>query len=331
MIRRYAALLPLLCATTCLLWTTTALAQESQWTSEDISLSTPTGTLAGTLTLPRKQSGFPLAVIIAGSGPTDRNGNTVGAATGPASLRLLAEGLAQRGIASVRYDKRGIGASRSAGMRESDLRFEMLADDAAAWVKKYRTDSRFTTITIVGHSEGSLLGMLAAQRAPVDAYVSVAGPARRADIVLHEQLATALPSAMLAESDSVLARLVGGDTVSRTPKGLDALFRPSVQPYLISWFRYTGTIEIAKLGVSVLIAQGTNDFQVRPAEAAALASAAPRAVIVTVVGMNHVLKISPAERAQQLQQSYVDPSIPIAPQFLDAVVTFIQRAKPRRS
>lgn len=331
MIRRYGAILSLLCATAGPLWTATAHAQRLQWTSEDISLATPTGALAGTLTLPRRASGFPLAVLIAGSGPTDRNGNTVGASTGPASLRLLAEGLATRGIASVRYDKRGIGASRSAGMRESDLRFEMLADDAAEWVRKFRTDSRFTTITIVGHSEGSLLGMLAAQRAPVDAYVSVAGPARRADVVLHEQLATALPPAMLAQSDSVLARLVGGDTVSRTPQGLEALFRPSVQPYLISWFRYTGTIEIAKLGIPVLIAHGTNDFQVPLAEAAALATAAPWAVIVTVAGMNHVLKISPAERSQQVRQSYVDPTIPIAPQFLDAVVTFIQRAKPRKS
>ena len=301
-------------------------AQEPRWTAEDVSLTTPTGVLFGTITRPIALTRYPMVLLIAGSGPTDRNGNTIGAANGPASLRLLAEGLAARGIAALRYDKRSIGASRSAAVSESALRFDMLADDAAAWVRQLRTDPRVTSVSIIGHSEGSLLGMLATQRAPVDVFVSIAGPARRADLVLHDQLAAALPPALLAQSDSALARLAAGDTVTRTPPGLDALFRPSVQPYLISWFRYTPTVELAKLRVPVLIVQGTHDFQVMPTEATLLAAAVPRATTLVVEGMNHVLKVAPADRSQQIARAYVDPTIPLAAPLLDSLVAFVGRA-----
>lgn len=223
-------------------------------TSTDTTITTPTGNLAGTIMRPAGRARYPLVMLIAGSGPTDRNGNAIGASSGPASLRLLAEALSMRGIATVRYDKRGIGGSRAAGQREADTRFDMLADDAAAWVLALRADRHVTTVTIAGHSEGSLLGILVTQRAPVDAFISIAGPARRADQVLNDQLAAALPPGLLAQSDSVLARIAAGDTVMRSPSGLEALFRPSVQPYLISWFRYTPSVEITKLRVPVLIA-----------------------------------------------------------------------------
>jgi len=231
-----------------------------------------------------------------------------------------------RRIAAIRDDKRGIASSRSAAVSDSALRFVMLADDAAAWVRQARTDRRITTMSIIGHIEGSLLGMLATQRAPVDAFVSIAGPARCADLVLHDQLASALPTALLAQSDSALARLAAGDTVTQTPPGLDALFRPSVQPYLISWFRYTPSAVLAKLRVPVLIARGTYDFQVMPTEAALLAAAEPRATTLTVAGMNDVLKLTPADRSQQIAGTYVDPAIPLAAPLFDSLVAFVGRA-----
>jgi len=136
--------------------------------TDTITLVTPTGNLAGTLLTPSGSGPFPLVVIIAGSGPTDRDGNSPLLPGANNSLRLLAEGLAERGIASLRYDKRGVGGSRAALAGEAELRFTTGADDAAAWVTKLRADPRFSTITVVGHSEGSLLGMLATQHSPVD-------------------------------------------------------------------------------------------------------------------------------------------------------------------
>jgi hypothetical protein len=91
-------------------------------------------------------------------------------------------------IASVRYDKRGIGDSVAPGMKEADLRFEMYVDDAAAWITKLRSDPRFSTITVIGHSEGSLIGILAASHAKGDADVSIAGIAKPAGQVLRDQL-----------------------------------------------------------------------------------------------------------------------------------------------
>jgi fermentation-respiration switch protein FrsA (DUF1100 family) len=297
---------------------------------EPATLTTPSGVLSGTLQLPAGGGApYPLVLIIPGSGPTDRNGNTVGLSTGPEMYRLLADSLAAHGIASLRYDKRGIGASAGAMGPERALRFETAATDAVDWVSQVRKDRRFSSIVILGHSEGSLLGMLAAGTAKADGYISVAGVARRADHVLHDQLAQQLPPALLEQTDSVFASLVRGDTVPNTPAALAALFRPSVQPYLISWFRYSGVTEIAKLTMPVLIVQGTHDLQVPMSEADLLASALPRAKVARIVGMNHVLKITPASMAEQ-QRFYLDPTVPLVGEMVAAVTAFVQGVQLRR-
>ena len=307
----------------------TGEAQATTTTNEAVTLTTATGVLSGTLMIPAGAGALPLVVIIAGSGPTDRNGNAAGAPSGSDAYRILADSLANHGIASLRYDKRGIAASRGAGGSESGLRFERLADDAAQWVAQARTSGRFSRIVIAGHSEGSLLGMLAAQITGADAFISLAGPARRADLILHEQLARNLPPTLLAQSDSILASLVRGDTVPSTPAPLAALFRASVQPYLISWLHYDGATEIAKLRIPVLIVQGAHDAQVAPREADLLAAAAPTATVARLAGMNHVLKLTPAALTEQMR-SYTDPTVPIAPELVATLVTFISGLQGRR-
>lgn len=301
-----------------------AWGQSPSWAAELASLDAKPAPLVGTLLVPGRSAKLALAILIAGSGPTDRDGN--GPMARPNNLRQLAEALADRGIASLRYDKRGIAGSAGAATTESDLRFEMYADDAAAWVTKYRADARFGSIVIIGHSEGSLLGMLAVQRAQADAFVSIAGTARRADKVLHEQLAAQVPPSMLAQADSALASLVAGRTVDNSPPALAALFRPSVQPYIISWFRYSGSEEIGRLRVPTLIVQGTNDIQVAAAEADSLKLALPSAQLLVIAGMNHVMKSTPPGRAEQMA-SYTDPSIALAAGLADSVAAFVKRVR----
>lgn len=296
---------------------------------EAVRLETPTGTLHGTLLTPAGAGPHPVALIIAGSGPTDRNGNSAFLAGANNSLKLLAEGLAERGVASVRYDKRGVARSRAAAPAEIELRFENYVDDAAAWLLQLRSDSRFSTVATAGHSEGSLLGMLATEKARADAFVSVAGVARRASEVLRDQLRPQLSPELWAESERILAELEAGRTAGSVPAALGSLYRPSVQPYLISWFRYHPAAEIARLSVPVLIAQGTTDVQVSVEEAHALKLARPDAELLIVEGMNHVLKLVPADLAAQ-QASYSDPSLPVAPALIDRTAHLIRSAPPRR-
>ena len=313
-----------LAAFACCFAPTVGSAQSPLWSAWESFIESTLGPIKGTIIVPTGAGHVPLVVIIAGSGPTDRDGN--GPMARPNNLRQLAEALADRGIASLRYDKRGIAGSAGAAMTELDLRFEMYADDAAGWVKKYRADPRFGAIVIIGHSEGSLLGMLATQRAAADGFVSVAGTARRADRVLHDQLAAQLPPPLLAQADSVLDALVAGKTVDNSPPMLAALFRPSVQPYIISWFKYAGSVEIARLRVPTLIVQGTSDIQVAPAEADSLKLAMPSAQLLVFAGMNHVMKSTPPGRAEQMF-AYSDPTVPLSAGLADSVAAFVKRAR----
>lgn len=296
--------------------------------SDSLHIDTPTGTLEGSFLCPATPAPWPAVLLIAGSGPTDRNGNSIAMPGQNNSLEYLAEALAERGIASVRYDKRGIGASRAAMTSEADLRFDILADDAAAWVSRMRLDPRLSTVTVVGHSEGSLLGMLATRIASADAYVSLEGGGRSASAILHEQLAARAPAPLAAQADSIMAELNAGRMVDSVPPTLMALFRPSVQPYLISWFHYDPAKEVAKLQVPVLIVHGTTDIQVAEQDARLLAAAEPRATLVIVDGMNHVLKLVPPDMPAQLT-SYSDPSLPVAPQLVSAVASFVKDVRPR--
>ena len=300
---------------------------------EAVSLTTPTLTLSGSLRLPTATGKVPVAIIIAGSGPTNRDGNSRMLPGNNNAYKLLAELLAAQGIASVRYDKRGIGDSVAPGMKEADLRFEMYVDDAAGWIAKLRSDTRFSTITVIGHSEGSLIGMLAASRAKADGYVSVAGVARPAGQILRDQLRPQIGSMaeLWQQNETILTSLEAGKTVDPLPSplatvpGLAALYRPSVQPYLISWLKYTPSVEIAKLSMPILILQGTTDIQVGLAEAQALKAAAPKAQLVVVEGMNHVMK-HVVDAAQQAT-SYSDPALPLVPDVPNAIVALIRGLK----
>jgi len=288
----------------------------------DENLETSTGTIYGTLTLPVGRAKPPVVLVIAGSGPTDRNGN---ASTLVLNMYAkLAAALAERGIATVRYDKRGIAASQAAAPDETSLRFDAYVADAAAWIRKLRADRRFSSVTVVGHSEGSLVGMIAAQSAPVDAYVSLEGAGFPANVVLARQLATNLAPypELKAQSDRILASLLSGKLVpaSDVPAPLLSLYRPSVQPYLMSWFAYDPRVEIVKTTGRVTIVQGTHDVQVSVDDGKALAAARPSATFVLIDGMTHVLVDDPGTTiAEQVTGAYADASRPLDARLVAAL------------
>jgi pimeloyl-ACP methyl ester carboxylesterase len=296
---------------------------------EPVSLDTGTGTLYGTLTLPTSQPPFSVALIIAGSGPTDRDGNSPLFQGNNDSLKMMAESLAAHGIASLRYDKRFIARSRDTGMKEGDLRFDTYVDDAVRWAEYLRKDSRFRFLIIIGHSEGSLIGMLAARRVAANGFVSIAGAGRPGgQIILEQYRAKPLPADLMKQVEDTVKAMEEGRTVDSIPPALAVMFRPSVQPYVISWFKYDPAREIATLKVPVLILQGTTDIQVSVNDAKRLAEANPAARLVIVEGMNHVLKDVPSDMPKQIA-SYGDPSLPIAPRLVDEMASLINGLKPR--
>jgi pimeloyl-ACP methyl ester carboxylesterase len=294
---------------------------------EPAALDTGTGILHGTIETPAAKPPYPVALIIAGSGPTDRNGNSPMLPGKNDSLKMLAEGLAARGIASLRYDKRLVGESKIAGAKEEDLQFEMYVDDAVRWGEYLRKDARFRSWVIAGHSEGSLIGMLAAQKLSANAFVSIAGVGRPAGQVILEQIRSQSPPAdLMKQVEDDVSALEAGRRVDSVPPVLAALFRASVQPYLISWFRYDPAREIARLKMPVLILQGSTDIQVSVVDARLLAKANPAAKLVVIEGMNHVLKEVPAEREKQIA-SYGDPSLPLASSLVTEIADLVNGLK----
>ena len=276
----------------------------------DQTLQTSTGELSGTLTVPILKGTFPVALIIAGSGPTDRNGNNAQMKNN--SLLLLAHELAAQGIASLRYDKRGIGKSASAMISEEQLSFENYVEDANAWASELKVDPRFNRLIIVGHSEGSLIGMLASEKANV--FVSLAGAGRSIDVILKEQLAEQLSGKkkLLRAANEGLSKLKEGKLVEDAPVELFGLFRPSIQPYMMSWMKYDPAVEICNLKIPIVIVQGTTDLQVKEEDAVILFKAHPlNSRLIIIENMNHVLKIAPLDRAKNIE-TYSNPELPLA-------------------
>ena len=290
---------------------------------KNIILTTPTGEIHGILLMPDSEEPYPLVIIIAGSGPTDMNGNTIGSELQNNSLKMLAEGLAAKGIASLRYDKRGIGKSQATMMSEEELRFEHYIDDAAAWADMFSGDERFSTIAIAGHSEGSLIGMVAAQKSTaVKAYISIAGCGRPAHEVIEEQLRPQ-PEQVRNEAAAINRELLQGRIVEDVPNYLAALYRKSVQPYLISWFKYNPAKEIAKLKIPVLILQGDKDIQVGVKEAERLYLARMFSSFYIIEGMNHVLKHCEGNDMLSQLEAYQSPTMPIKQELIEHIARFL--------
>jgi len=298
---------------------------------QPVRLHTAQGTLHGTLLKPSGTQPVSVALLIAGSGPTDRDGNNPEGGQND-SLKRLAQSLAKHGIASLRYDKRGVAASRAATPNERDLSVDRYVSDAVAWAHLLKANPAFDRLILIGHSEGALIASLAAEQAQADALVAIAGSSRPIDQLLREQLAPRLPPNLLEQSNQLLDRLLAGQLTPQVPQQLQVLFRPSVQPYLISLLRQNPGQAFARLQIPTLIVQGSHDIQVSVADAQALQAAKPDAELLIIPGMNHLLRISALDLPAQLA-SYNNPHLPLAQGLSEQIVQFIQRSgkKPASS
>ncbi len=293
----------------------------AQSIEKEMSLVTGKGNIQGTLLMSPTDKKQPLVLFIAGSGPTDRNGNNPMMTNN--SLKMLAEKLTQNNIASLRYDKRGIAASKDAAIDESELRFEDMINDAKGWIDTLSKDDRFSSLIILGHSEGSTIGMVAAQTKLVSKFISLAGPGMKAKDKIMEQLKVQAPY-WAEQAAPIFDKIEKGEMVDDVPPLLFSVLRPSVQPYMHSWFQYDPRIEIAKLNKPVMIIQGTTDLQVSIDDAKSLHEAQKNAELKIIDNMNHVLKVSELDQDKNLQ-TYSDPDLPLIDGLVSSIVKFIQQ------
>ncbi|PXY39490.1 alpha/beta hydrolase [Flavobacterium cheongpyeongense] len=285
-----------------------------------IILKINTDQLYGTLTTPDLPKKYPVALIISGSGPTDRNGNNPMMKNN--SLKMLAEALAKNGIASLRFDKRGIGESKGSAVSERELVFENYTEDVKSWINLLKQDKRFSEIIVIGHSEGSLIGMIAGGKA--DKFISIAGAGDSADKILKSQISAKSMKQIEEMTFPIIDSLKSGKTVKNVDPMLNALFRPSVQPYLISWFKYNPQTEIKKLMVPILILQGSKDLQVTVQDAENLSKASTNSELLIIDKMNHILKVIEGDQQANLE-SYNNENLPISEKLISKIVSFIQK------
>lgn len=292
---------------------------------DSVVLKTGAGNVYGTLTTPRKAQGaMPVVIIIPGSGPVDRDGNNEVLTN--YSLKMLSDSLAKYGIASLRYDKRGIAASKAV-TNESKLLFTDYVSDVKGWITKLRKDRRFNKIFVAGHSEGSLIGMLAAKQMPVAGCISIAGSGVPADSLIIAQLSSMpeTPKVVLDSIRILFAQLRNEGHADNIPKGFyETMFRKSVQRYLLSWMQYDPVKEIAGTNIPALIIQGTADVQIDTAHALLLAAAKPDARLLIITGMNHIFKEASAEDKAANIATYYDPALPVKSELVQGIVRFIR-------
>ncbi|WP_084163971.1 serine aminopeptidase domain-containing protein [Olivibacter sitiensis] len=288
---------------------------------EEINIRVNDGVISGSLILPKQaKQAMPLVIIIAGSGPTDRNGNNpYGVSASP--YLLLAQALSEAGIASYRYDKRLVGQSSNFNASTKELVFDDFVDDAAYIIQFFKSKPEFGKIIVIGHSEGSTIGMVAVQKTTPYAFISLCGAGENLSDIIEKQLIS--QPELAKQVEPILTKLKQSQRVDDVPQELNALFAPSIQPFLITSFKVNPAEEIKKVKLPTLIIGGTTDLQVPTDNAEKLKAAAPNAQLLLVEGLNHVLKEAPIDRKENLD-TYTNPNLPIDRGLVEGIVKFIK-------
>lgn len=293
---------------------------------DNYSVNNANGSLAGTLTLPKNTGKVPVVLMIAGSGPTDRNMNQ-GQALKSNSFLMLADSLAQNGIASVRYDKRGVGKSITA-ISSSLAKLDDFIDDADLFIAKLKADARFSKVIVLGHSEGAAIGLISSIRQSPAALISLCGyESNMADIVKKQIKPIASPAEFKIVTE-ILDSLNSGKIIKRAvPKNLEIILNPSALSFIMSTIKYNSSLEIAKIKIPVLVIGGTTDLQVGIDEAKHLAAANSKKCTLKIIPeMNHVLKHVGSDREKNFQ-TYNNPEIPIHEDLTKSIAQFIKMVK----
>ena len=283
---------------------------------QELEIKVQNGAIKGELSLSKDDK--ILVVMIAGSGPTDRDGNNPSMKNN--SLKMLSDSIHSYGISTFRFDKRGIAQSKVSGLMEDDMNIDTFVEDTKKWIQLLASLYK-KKIVVLGHSEGSLIGMLASKNNPnVKGFISLAGAGIPADSIILNQIGSKMP-AILPKTSEYLAQLKKGKRIDSVDKMMYMLFRPSVQPYMISWIHKNPCEEIQNLNIPILILQGDQDLQVNVSDADRLAQCASKSQKVILKDMNHVLK--EVHSFMENQASYAQPNKPLHSEIVKEMRSFL--------
>ncbi len=276
------------------------------------------GNIDAVLTTPPDAERPPVALLIAGSGSTDHDGN--GPQAKPATLKKLSDQLVARKIATLRYDKRGAGGWKPELGKPEDFRFKDFVDDATSLVNYLRSSGRFPRVVVVGHSEGGLVAILTARRVPIDRLVLLVTAARRqGDLVKAQLERKQIPPDVLQPIVKAIDSIMSGQIVDPPPPGL--AIAPSMQPGIASAFNEDPVDPLKLIERPTLIVGGGRDLQVARLDFVALAAAAPLAKTLWLPDMNHIL-VDVGDDDDNLA-AYNQPERAIDAALVDSVAAFI--------
>jgi len=276
----------------------------------------------GTLLTPNSKTNT-LAIIIPGSGPTDRDGNQNFMKNN--SLKFLSQDLSNNGIATFRYDKRALTMLKKGANEKKikQVRFDDFVNDTKKVVSYFKNRKRYDKIYIIGHSQGSLVGMLAATE-NVDGFISIAGPGKPIDQIILEQIGMMGANDLVESAKKTFDIMKTGKVDKNFNSGLANIFNLDVQPFIMNWISYSPTEELAKLTIPTLIINGTNDIQVSTTEAALLKEANDNTKLVIIENMNHVLKTVVSKDTQENTKTYNMPLLKNTPELAEKIIAFIK-------
>jgi pimeloyl-ACP methyl ester carboxylesterase len=294
---------------------TLLFAQDKTYASQDVSINK---LIDGTLLTPNAVIKPNLVIIIAGSGPTDRDGNQNFLKSD--NLKKLAQGLTAKNIATFRYDKRIVKQIRR-GNVDSNMLFDDFVTDATSVIDYFKKTQQYNAIYVAGHSQGSLVGLLAAKD-KADGFISLAGAGQSIDNVIIEQVTKTAPM-FTEDTKRVFAILKKGKTTTDYPQALGSIFNKDVQPFISNWMSYDPKEEIKKLEMPILIINGTKDLQVSEGEAKLLHDAVPKSTLTIIEKMNHILVPIDGDSLEN-SKSYNEAFRKLSPELLEAIVSFVE-------
>ncbi len=290
--------------------------QDTNFTVQDISVNS---LIDGTLLIPKAVENPNLVIIIGGSGPTDRNGNQNFLKNN--SLKKLAEGISKNGIATYRYDKRVVKQLKQ-GVIDKNILFDDFVTDAISVIDYFKNTRKFNKIYVLGHSQGSLVGMLAAQN-KADGFISIAGAGQPIDQIVVEQIARTYP-VFTDDAKRIFESLRDGKKTAKYPPELSAIFNIEIQSFMMNWMQYNPQEEIKKLQIPILLINGTSDLQVEAKEATLLKEAAPKATLKIIDKMNHILVPITDNDNLENSKSYNEPNRQLSPELIETITEFVK-------